>query len=163
MATVSLTLNDYVRLARRSDVRDVAKLLRDCFRETGLVATKESTRLELCEFGAGTNFRVDHLVAVSAGKVCGFLVMKPGPRLLEGEIEKLFVAPARRGAGVGTLLLEEAYAFARFRGYRWLCLQNGEPFTAARAWYLRHGWKQTPGARVGWFEREVPAIEWQRA
>ncbi|WP_459645102.1 GNAT family N-acetyltransferase [Kineococcus sp. NUM-3379] len=58
-----------------------------------------------------------------------------------GEVKSMRVAPAHRGTGLATRLLEHLLTEARRRGYRRISLETGSMgfFAPARALYARHG------------------------
>lgn len=56
-----------------------------------------------------------------------------------GELKRLYVRPAGRGLGVGSLLLDAAITGARDLGYRWLRLDTAPHMTTAIGMYQRHG------------------------
>ncbi len=73
-------------------------------------------------------------VAEDAGEVLGFYGLTGSPP--EGELEYLFVDPARIGTGVGRSLIQHAFATARDSGFDSLSVEadpGAEPF------YLRAG------------------------
>ena len=68
---------------------------------------------------------------------------------LECYLAELYVAPTRRGAGLGRALLEAAIAFARDRGADHMDLGTGECDTAARALYESCGFDNQGGRPNG--------------
>ena len=56
-----------------------------------------------------------------------------------GQLEELYVQPARRSGGVGTLLLERLIADLTATGCEELMINVDEPDTDARRFYERHG------------------------
>jgi putative acetyltransferase len=60
-----------------------------------------------------------------------------------GEIKSMRTAPAHRGKGVGSRILEHLIAVARQRGYARLLLETGAmpEFAPARALYRRYGFE----------------------
>ncbi len=54
-------------------------------------------------------------------------------------LDELYVKPHLRGRGIGSALLERAFALARERGSRWFELDTGEDDVDARRFYERHG------------------------
>jgi putative acetyltransferase len=60
-----------------------------------------------------------------------------------GEIKSMRTAPAHRGKGVGSKLLEHIIAEATHRGYAWLYLETGSmvEFAPARALYAKYGFR----------------------
>lgn len=55
----------------------------------------------------------------------------------------MYVAPARRGTGIGRMLLDEAAARLRNAGHRQLFLTVTEPALAARRLYATYGFRTT--------------------
>ena len=61
-------------------------------------------------------------------------------------LDELYVVPERRGQGLGTAMLELAFALARERGAEWFELDTSESDVGARRFYERHGLTNTePG------------------
>lgn len=61
----------------------------------------------------------------------------------EAELKTMWVSPARRGHGIGRLLLERLEAVARERGCRWLRLETGIRQPEALALYRAAGFVET--------------------
>lgn len=59
-----------------------------------------------------------------------------------GEVKRLFVAPAHRGAKLGEALTRKVVAAAREVGYRRLVLDTLEPMRSARGLYARLGFRE---------------------
>jgi N-acetylglutamate synthase-like GNAT family acetyltransferase len=64
-----------------------------------------------------------------------------------GEVKRLYVIPAARGAGLGRELVERISAVARKLGYRSLLLDTLPFMTEAQALYLSVGFKPTTAYR----------------
>lgn len=94
-------------------------------------------------------------IAAGAGvfllaRVDGVAVGCGGLRVLDGgtgEIKRMYVAPAGRGAGIGRRLLTELEALARELDLRRLVLETGDLLTDAVRLYTRAGF--TPIPRYG--------------
>ena len=64
-------------------------------------------------------------------------------------LAELYVAPARRGRGLGRALMEAAIALARERGAAWMDLGTSETDVAARALYESLGFINREGGPDG--------------
>jgi len=62
----------------------------------------------------------------------------------EGEIKRMFVAPASRGTGVSTAILATLEEAARARGWRRLVLETGSEQPDAMRFYEREGYAPIP-------------------
>jgi GNAT superfamily N-acetyltransferase len=147
-----------VRRGFRSDAGEARGIFLSALREHGFAAIKENINAEIADFGRGKSTQ-DDFVAVSGGKVCGFLILGPPSqddcgelirilgapsRAACGELLKVFVKPSHRGHGVGSMLIAECIKTARERGYRELMLETHAAFADARRYYEKHGWTQVP-------------------
>jgi ribosomal protein S18 acetylase RimI-like enzyme len=78
---------------------------------------------------------------------------------LEAYLQELYVAPPRRGHGLGRALLEAAMSLARERGAHYMDLGTSEDDTAARALYESCGFTNREGLPEGptmlYYEREL--------
>jgi ribosomal protein S18 acetylase RimI-like enzyme len=78
---------------------------------------------------------------------------------LECYLAELYVAPDRRGEGLGRALLLAAMQLARERGADYMDLNTGEQDVAARALYESLGFSRTEGKPDGqvsyYYEREL--------
>lgn len=76
----------------------------------------------------------------------------------EAHLQELYVAPPRRGQGIGRALLEATMAAAREAGATGIDLNTGETDTAARALYESAGFTNREGSPDGpsmlFYERE---------
>jgi DNA-binding MarR family transcriptional regulator/GNAT superfamily N-acetyltransferase len=73
----------------------------------------------------------------------------------------LFVEPEARGHGVGGRLVEECVRFARAAGYRKITLWTQSILTAARAIYLRAGFKKVREAPHASFGKKLVGEYWE--
>ncbi|WP_162528288.1 GNAT family N-acetyltransferase [Gemmobacter caeruleus] len=81
-----------------------------------------------------------------------------GPGL--GEVKRLWVAPAARGAGLARRLMAEVEARARAMGLTALRLDTSHHLPEARALYLRDGWTEIAAYNSNphadhWFEKPL--------
>jgi ribosomal protein S18 acetylase RimI-like enzyme len=67
-----------------------------------------------------------------------------------GEVTRVFVAPAARGRGVGTLLMRAVEDAARGHGLTRLRLDTRTELTEARRLYARHGYQPAAPFNEGW-------------
>jgi putative acetyltransferase len=80
--------------------------------------------------------------AWAGGELLGCGALKElDPR--SGEVKSMRIAPAHRGKGIGSRILEHLIAVARQRGYARLLLETGAmpEFAPARALYRRYGFE----------------------
>ncbi len=145
MTQLASYLQYKIRTAQPSDARPAFLIFHAAFVEHGFWFPRENVGAgpHMIDFGSGDDPARDDLVAVSAGKVCGFLVLVKRTSGC-GELAKMFVAPSHRGRGVGAALHARCIARARERGYRKLVLVTEVQFAAARRFYERNGWLRTP-------------------
>ena len=73
----------------------------------------------------------------------------------------LFVEPEARGHGVGGRLVEECIRFARAAGYRKITLWTQSILVAARAIYLRAGFKKVREAPHASFGKKLVGEYWE--
>jgi GNAT superfamily N-acetyltransferase len=77
------------------------------------------------------------------------------------EIAKMAVAPAARGRGFGTLLMEACLDFAREAGARRVIVVSNTVLEPAIRLYLKHGFNQVPMAADGRYRRANIRLERQ--
>lgn len=135
-----------VRTAGSADARDAARLLHDF-----------NTEFE--DFTPGVETLAKRLAALlDAGEVAillggeephGIAVLRFRPALwtekLDAYLEELYVAPDRRGEGMGQALMESALDLARSRGAGDIHLGTSVDDTAARALYEKLGFTNREG------------------
>jgi ribosomal protein S18 acetylase RimI-like enzyme len=152
--------NERVRLASRADAADAARLLHDFNTEfddvTPGVGPLTERIGELLEAGEAT-------VLLAGPGPDGIAVLRFRPAIfqttLTAYLEELYVAPAKRGQGLGRALLEEAIEVARGEGAGWIELGTSEDDVAARALYESAGFTNREGRPDGpvmfFYEREL--------
>ncbi len=74
------------------------------------------------------------LVAVDDGRIVGMVAVE------DDLIGQLWIAPERRGEGIGKVLLAAAESMIRERGHTTLRVEVFEPNVGAVRFYERHGW-----------------------
>ncbi len=149
-----------IRRAGTEDAAAAARLLHDFnteFEEPSPgVATLTETLGRLIESGEAT-------VLLGGEGPDGIAVLRLRPALWSGGreayLQELYVAPARRGQGIGRALLEATMAAAREAGAVGIDLNTGETDTAARALYESAGFTNREGGPDGpamlFYEREL--------
>jgi len=100
-------------------------------------------------------FFIAELKGAAAG--CAALVLKDG----YGEVKSMFVDPAKRGARIGTKLLDRLEAEARARGLTLLRLETGDKLVAAHRLYVAQGFKNR--APFGDYPDEPTSIYMEKA
>lgn len=89
------------------------------------------------------------LVAEDAGEICGYIGMYVS--LDEGEITNVAVAPQKRGAGVGGMLLQESIGLARKRDVEQIVLEVRVSNQPAIQLYEKYGFEHC-GVRKGFYD-----------
>lgn len=139
-----------VRRAGPADADAIGRLLHDFNTEyddvtPGAAALAERVR----ELLAGGAF----VVLLAGGGPDGLAVLRLRPSIwtsaLECYLAELYVAPARRGHGLGRALLEAAIETARAEGADHMDLGTSEDDRAARALYERLGFLNREGGPDG--------------
>lgn len=149
-----------VRRAVVADAPEVARLLHDFNTEfsdptPGVAVLTERAR----------RFLADGEITVLLGgeRPDGLAQLRFRPSIwsggLDAYLEELYVAPERRGQGIGRALLEAAMEVAREAGATRIDLATGETDAAARALYESCGFTnregQPDGPRMLFYEREL--------
>lgn len=76
-----------------------------------------------------------------------------------GEVKRVFVAPAARRQGIGTLLMNTLEEEAKKRGYSCLILETGAPLKESMRMYARHGYEIIPAyGQYAEMEASSPSI-----
>jgi ribosomal protein S18 acetylase RimI-like enzyme len=149
-----------VRRASASDARAVAQLLYDFQIEYSEPTPSVSVLAERYE----ELLRRGEMTILLAGKgPDGFAQLRFRPWVYSSGrhayLEELYVAPPRRGQGLGRRLLEAAIETARAEGATHMELGTGEDDVAARALYESAGFTNREGGPDGpamlFYEREL--------
>lgn len=149
-----------VRRATPDDAADVARLLHDFNTEFGEPTPGVAILAERAErmLAAG------ELTVLLAGEgPDGIAQLRLGPSIWSDApgayLEELYVAPPRRGRGIGRALLSAAMDTAREAGADHIDLNTAETDTAARALYESAGFTnregRPDGPRMLYYEREL--------
>jgi len=133
-----------VRIAGLDDLESVVPLF-DSYRQFyGRTSDQALARSFLRERMANKESVI--FLAQADGGAAGFIQLYPSFTSTGAAriwiLNDLFVAPARRGQGIASLLLERAAGFARETGAVRLGLSTAVTNHAAQALYERHGWKR---------------------
>jgi ribosomal protein S18 acetylase RimI-like enzyme len=149
-----------VRRATPHDAADVARLLHDFNTEFGEPTPGVAVLAERAErmLAAG-----ELTVLLAGDGPDGLAQLRFSPSIWSDApgayLEELYVAPARRGQGMGRALLEAAMAAAREAGADHIDLNTGETDTAARGLYESAGFTnregRPDGPRMLYYEREL--------
>jgi ribosomal protein S18 acetylase RimI-like enzyme len=149
-----------VRRAGVDDAPEVARLLHDFNTEfdepTPDVLALSERADELLADGEIT-------VLLAGKKPDGIALLRFRPSIwtdtLDAYLEELYIAPAKRGRGMGRALLEAAIDTAREAGAAHIDLTTGETDTAARALYKSTGFTNREGSpggpRMLYYERAL--------
>ena len=141
----------------------VRDLYADFIREADGPLHPEVVDVEV-EIAAGPPPNLDPPAGVMLlGRVDGDPAAIGGVRHLDSpvaEVKSMYVAPAYRGAGLATRLLEELHAVARERGCRAARLDTSSYLTAAISLYRAAGYTQVADYNGNvkadlWFERKL--------
>lgn len=118
---------------------DVVALLQDHL--TDMHATSPAESVHALDPAALTAPELTFWTARTAGGTLLGTVALKELHALGGELKSMRTAPAARGRGVGTVLLDTALAEAAARGYRTVHLETGthDFFAPARRLYTRAG------------------------
>jgi ribosomal protein S18 acetylase RimI-like enzyme len=149
-----------VRRASGDDAEAVGRLLDDFNREfdeptPGADALAERVRTLLAHG--------DTIVLLAGEGPDGVAVLRFRPAIWDDALEcylaELYVAPARRGQGLGRALMDEALAAARAEGATHMDLGTSEDDVAARSLYESLGFSNREGRPDGplnfFYEREL--------
>jgi ribosomal protein S18 acetylase RimI-like enzyme len=149
-----------VRKAGVDDAAEIAELLHDFNTEfsdptPGVATLTERAHQLLAD--------AEIVVLLSNEPSVGLVLLRFRPSLwsdtLEAYLEELYVAPPRRGEGIGRALMEAAMGAAREAGASYMSLCTGETDTAARALYescrFTNLERLPDGPRMLFYERDL--------
>lgn len=104
----------------------------------------------------------DLWVAEKDGSVVGSVFLTPHPKL-EGtaQLRMLYVEPAARGLGIGTLLVAQCVDFARRSGYARLRLWTQSMLTSARKIYAAAGFELVESGPHHSFGKDLVGEYWE--
>lgn len=149
-----------VRRADVDDAPEIAQLLHDFNTEfsdptPGPAVLTERARQLLTD--------KEITVLLSREPLIGLALLRFHPSLwnesLEAYLEELYVAPPRRGEGIGRVLMEAAMEVAREAGATYMSLCTGEADAAARALYesckFTNLERLPDGPRMLFYERDL--------
>jgi ribosomal protein S18 acetylase RimI-like enzyme len=149
-----------VRRAGPADAAEVGRLLHDFNTEF----SEPTPGAEVLAERAAGFIESGELTFLLAGEgPDGIAQLRFFPSIWSGELdaylEELYVAPTRRGEGLGRALLESAMEAARGAGATRMDLNTGETDTAARALYESAGFTNREGGEDGpamlYYERDL--------
>jgi ribosomal protein S18 acetylase RimI-like enzyme len=146
--------NGQVRQATSADAAEAAHLLHDFNAEFGDetpgVGPLTERIIEVLEAGEAT-------ILLAGPGPDGIAVLRFRPAIfrtsLTAYLEELYVAPPKRGRGLGRALLEAAVELSRAEGAGWIELGTSEDDVAARALYESAGFtnREGPGGPIMFF------------
>jgi len=149
-----------VRPATVADAPEVARLLRDFNDEYDEPTPAVETLTErLCELIVAS----EATVLLGGAPPVGLAVIRFRPSLytrsLDAYLEELYVAPDRRGEGLGRALLDAALDASREIGAGWIHLGTSVDDTKARGLYESSGFtnleRQPDGPAMLFYERDL--------
>jgi ribosomal protein S18 acetylase RimI-like enzyme len=149
-----------VRVAREADADDVGRLLDDFNREYNDPSPGPQRLAQRIRRLLGEG---DTAVLLVGDGPDGLALLRFRPSIwsegLECYLAELYVAPLRRGRGLGRALMEEAIAYARGRGADYMDLNTGEDDVSARGLYESLGFSDREGKPDGsvnyYYERDL--------
>lgn len=139
-----------ITLAQTSDAEAISGLSREAI-EYGLSWSWTQRRVLRCIRDASTNVAVIR----KDGALLGFAIMRYGDE--EAHIPLFAVQAARRRNGLGSALLDWLEATAAVAGIRSIKLEARVGNSAAKAFYARHGFRET-GLSPGYYEGVEDAV-----
>jgi len=125
------------------------------------------SRFEALVARVGADFLENHDPAWERGWIaergderlgCAFVV-RAAPDV--AKLRLVLVEPAARGTGLGRRLVREAIGFARAKGYRRMVLWTNDVLTAARAIYVKEGFRLLSSTKRADFGPVVMSEDWE--
>ncbi|MCQ4211353.1 GNAT family N-acetyltransferase [Streptomyces longispororuber] len=99
-------------------------------------------------------------IAEVDGERAGSVMLVADDQQGVAKLRVLLVTPGARGLGMGTRLVEEALAFARTVGYRWVTLWTTDNLASARRIYQHFGFVLTDEAPHRGFGHDLVGQTW---
>src|SRR5579884_760616 len=132
------------RLAAHADLDALIPLMRDFYAFENLPWDEPRTRRLLAALLSDP--RLGRLILIELGSsLIGYLVLTFGFSLefhaRNALLDEFYIAPAHRGAGVGSQALDHAASLLRQEGVAALHLEADHFNTRGHAFYLRHGFR----------------------
>ena len=90
-----------------------------------------------------------------------FVVRKSPRSMTTAQLRMLILTPAARGLGLGGKLCDECIAFARAKGYKKMTLWTNACLLAARATYVKRGFKLVKAEPYQGFGHELVGETWE--
>lgn len=158
-----------VRDAGEEDLAAILAIYNDAVINTTAVYdyAPRSMEAELAWFAAKRDAKLPVLAAVDAGTVVGFASygpFRPWPAYLHTVENSVYVAPQRRGAGIGTALLGPLIERARSAGFHTIVAGIDASNAASLRLHEKFGFAQAGHFReVGWkFDRWLDLVFLQK-
>jgi GNAT superfamily N-acetyltransferase len=140
MTTESLPKNTVrIRLARRADIKQIAKLAR----QLGYPSTPAQIAQRLRTLKPA-NMHAVFVAELPDGRVGGWLHVSVSPQIetdLRAEVNALIVADGQRSLGAGAQLLQAAESWSRKRGCKSMSVRSNVIRDRAHKFYERNGYE----------------------
>ena len=129
----------HVRTATAQDREAVLRIAASAMREFGLEPDFDGLDADLGRIGLGDPRAVAEYVAECGGAVCAEAVVS-AKTTTDAKLSGFYVDPARRGQGLGRVLLQSAILATTQAGYTRLSLETWGRMAAAVRLYESLGW-----------------------
>jgi GNAT superfamily N-acetyltransferase len=133
-----MTVNETISRAGRNDMDGAWTIVNEYYDAVAVVVREDRPGFERAYFGDGSGI---WLARSAQGAVVGCIALRPLDAFPSaGEVKRLYVQPAARGAGIAGLLLDALEDDAKAFGYRWLYLDSKDDLEAAIRFYEKRGY-----------------------